>query len=435
MSSEFPSGQMNRRNKETRRIAYGIVEGGHDADPDPNQTGRVRVRQVDKQGKDIPTNHLPFVQTCTTSDGQNEFNRPPRPGQAVLLMVEEDGYCHVIGPAPGAEKAGEKTMAGGGKSLDSVNPQLPKNSQVELEIETPPNVSTENQSNDTGLPMVTKKVEEKGQQVKHGLYEGLPTTGGLFSMGGLRVKNLIGISTARNPLSESLTPEVLSKMQGQAGFDIGSIMSQVTDKIKSEVMGSMSPQMQAATTNLLALLPSEKSLSSPGNFDFGGKVDPSTFMNNAMNAIKGATNLGELETAFGKINDTSNIEFTGLGALANVTIEIDGAHGPMNQSVNPVTGKISVSSGNDTIDQLIQAFLQLLQGIPSSSADGSPFFGQNSQMDKLKERMGSFASVKSMKEALERMSPDKTQERRQLHQGKGVTGGSSWLSSGGASSS
>jgi hypothetical protein len=472
----------NRRSEEKRKLWYAVCEGGHDADPDPNMSGRCRFRIPQLHGKNIPTAHLPFVASLSTQDGQYSFNRPPKPGQTCLVMQEEDGHCINLGPVTGVEKA-DKNQPGGATTVDNISLDLKKAQDQEAQIKIPPDVEEKDFENETGFQGLAKKRKEKDKLEKHSLYTGLPTNAGLYSLTGIRTKNIVSVSTARNPLADSITPEIAGQMPG-SGFSLSGLLGQLAQKVKDELMGSMSADMQAATTNLLQLMPTETTSQSPGNFIFSGQVNPQTFMNNAMNAIKGAKNVGELQNAFNTIQDTSDIAFTGMDQYEDVevTYESDSSSntrarsgqqrnqtscnagcGAINQRVNPCTGRItctSVDPGTDddgnprtnqnpapkengegsgsnsdiggAVQQALKLFMGLISGIPS--AEGN-LWGQDTQMPKLKDRLASFQSINQMKQAMEKLNPSKYEPRQRLYSGgkKGATKGSQWLSSGSSS--
>jgi hypothetical protein len=409
----------NRRELK-KTISTHVVVGGHDADPDPMQMGRVRTRDPLRHGPNVKNEHRPFVQILSPTGGmgQNEFNRPPRPGSSITIIREEDGYEYGLGIPHAVEKPGDRSISGNA-SFDQLIPELKQAADKVSQINIPPDINQQLENNRTGLKRLVKKVTEKNQLDKHKLYEGLQTHGAIFSLLGVHYKELTNISTALTPFSQLMNSGMLSQLSG-AMPALGGLLNQVSSSLKNNLMSGLSSDMQGALNNLLNLLPSEYQLSSVGNFEFGGKVNGSTFASKAIDTLKGITNNSELVNAFNKIMSDDNIR--DLASLATKTISLSGPFGEIIQTLLP-NGQISMAESSVT-RSLREAFGSLAKGIPAA---GSTLFSQDSQMTTLLERLPEAAEVLKAKLNLETKDPSKKAVRNRLQNGRSITSGASWL--------
>lgn len=404
---------INRKDLDENRIVLATVEGGDKADPDPQKAGRIRARQTDVHGPLVKTEHLKFLQpSVAPGTGQHETPRPPRPGQVVQILKSLDGYSYVMGIAMGLGEA-----AGG---FDKIVPQIEAAVKKVTGMAIPPDIFNKTETNRTGLPKVTKDIEEKSEEDRHELYNGLPSHGAAPSLAGLINNPVKQVTTALTELGTNLSSGILGQLPGSL-FSLGNLFNLITSEQKKELMDALPSEIQSALTNLMTLKQSEKGGSLPGNFMLGGTVNPSTFFPSLLSKLKKVKNFGELDSVLNEIVGDVFSE-SALDGLADLELTIDGLFGQTKKKIS-ANGTISFTA-SQTFITIQNLFKALVSAIPS--AHGDEMFGSDSKIQDLMQRLKTDSIIKNVKENLEKKHPSKNTKRQKLTEGgtAGTTMGS-----------
>lgn len=197
-----------------KKRGVGIIVGGHDGDPDPQQTSNQRVKLLGVHGDDVNKEDLAFsvMQHSPSQMSQQSFMGALDPGTLVYTEnVLGENMVTIVGQANdlhGKEKGGG---GGGGQSLltgdflDAIN--------TELNIFVPPEIKEKDQSD--GVRVKTPK--EKGKKHKHALTQGLPTHAALFPMSGYRLPQIKKVPTAKKAYQDIMNNDMMGKLPGMVG--------------------------------------------------------------------------------------------------------------------------------------------------------------------------------------------------------------------------
>ncbi len=374
-------------------LCVGYVVGGHDSDPAPEQDGGVRIYLPQFHGNSVKKEHIGFSRGILPANksGAVEFNGVPDPGQAMLCMKAGppgDSTLIVLGTLPVVRKDGGQP----GNSNLNLLPEMVKAFATELKVNPPPN------SKETMVDGArVRQIEEKGYRHKHALLKGILSSGASYPLAGMPHKQLTNISTATQSFSNILTSSMMAAIPGTS-FSAGNILSSLTASAADELLSSMSPDLAQGVQNMFGLMQSIQ-IAESGGFNTLGKVDPTTYLDNAVNLLKGNQSLGEVISNMQRLQyDTS---LFGLDKLGSASFDVTTAFGIMKMSVSP-TGKI-VNEMPDVMQKAIQAFTGLMTsgpGFPSAS---------------LSNMFGDSASI--MSSMFDRLPPDKQTNAKNMMEG------------------
>jgi len=360
-------------------LLCGICVGGHDADPDPNQNGLCRVYLPQCHGDNVKEGDLGFsvVVMPPNQAGASQFNGVVDPGQALLCMKSGppgDSTLIVLGSIPTNKQSGAQP---GGKNLCELNAPT-KAAATELNINIPPNVK---ETVEGGTRV--RQIQEKGQRHKHDLLRGIPSHGASYNLAGMPLKQITSVSTATQSFSNILTSSMLSALPG-ANFSVGSILSSLTSSLADELLSSLPPELAQGMQSMFTLMQSME-VSEGGGFATSGKVDPATYLANAVSLLKGNQSLGEIITNIQRLQyDTS---LFGLDKLAATPFTIPTAFGDITMNLS-ATGAIQMVTP-EPVQKAIEAFSGLMSagaGFPGASL-GNMFGSSSGVMSEMFNRL------------------------------------------------
>ena len=373
-------------------LLCGICVGGHDADPDPNQNGLCRVYLPQCHGDNVKEGDLGFSVTIMPPNqaGASQFNGVVDPGQALLCFKSGppgDTTLICLGSIPTNKQNGGMP---GGKNLSNLSAPT-KACGTEVNVNIPPNV-TETTSGGTRI----RQINEKGQKHKHDLLKGIPSHGASYNLAGMPLKQINSVSTATQAFSNILTGSMLSGLPG-ANFSVGSILSSLTSSVADELLSSLPPELAQGMQSMFNLMQSME-VSEGGGFATAGKVDPTTYLNNAVSLLKGNQSLGEVISNMQRLQyDTS---LFGLDKLASTPFTIPTAFGDISMSLS-ATGAVQITTP-EAVQKAIDAFGSLMSsgaGFPGASL-GNMFGSSSGVMSEMFNRLppGSQTIAKGMME-------------------------------------
>lgn len=397
-------------------IEYFIVEGGHDGDPDPEETGRIRVRQMGKHGQNVKTEHLPLNQTLKSD--ASEFHRPPTPGTILAGYVpkgaEHTGYSHLLGSFATKQESGASVPG------NTTLPFLDKAQNIELKIKLPPNIKSILESNRTGLEKFKKEIDEKGEKFKQATLRGLPSDGAVFALSGIRNTPFKNISTAIDKAASQMTSSKLAGLSGLvSSLDLNSLISQLISQLDlpDTMVQTLESFVKTASGDI-------NSVSPPGGASLGNLINQEKFLTKALDLMKDVKTTGELLRVIQTLQHPDTLADT-LSDISNVSINSDSIFGAIKQEINS-KGEI-VEVANDFIENIKNALQSLLSSIPGTGIDGESFFtSEGTPIQDLIQRMKDTAKATELKEAVEKVSSSMNSRKQKQRTnnnsaGKGAT--------------
>lgn len=373
-----------------KQLGYYIIEGGHDADPDPQQAGRVRARRMGEHGKNVKTKDLPFSQFAKSSS--LDFNRPPAPGTIMVGFVpngaDQTGYAHLLGTLTGVHENGISAPG------NEVLPFLDQAKAMISKINLPPEIKALTEGNRTGIEQFKKQIQETGEKFKQAALQELPSNGAIFAMTGLRNVPLKNISTALDEAMNAMSSAKLSGLLSSVA-DLSSLISSID-------LSALPQNLQDSVKNFAANSIRDIGGASPsGGFSLGHQVDPASFVKAAAELLKDVKDKGTLFQALQKLQSSSFMNDS-LANLGKIEVEVDSIFGAVRQTID-ASGNIE-NITNDVIDSLKGSFDALLQAIPGADI-AKPFFeNSGTAINSLIERINDPAIAKELKDTVEQVS-------------------------------
>lgn len=337
-------------------IRFGMIEGGQDSDPDPQQGGRVRIRDIANHGPLVKTSDLPFSQMLspTSGSGAFEFNRPPLPGTVVAYWTPE-----------GAENTGYAFPIGIPHKIDSGGNGIPGNysipnvgKAIETLMNLPPEVQGLLQDNRTGIQKLTKQIQNTEQKVKLELLQGIPSHGAIPLLAGLKNTPIKNIATALETFDQVLNPSTMPNLGGQ-NFSLGNFFDEIPSGLLTTLISALPQEIGTSLQNLITLMPSETGVFSPPlGASTGSQINPNTFFTNAVNQLSNVTTFGELSNILQSLQTSSQ---SGMDQLPNQTQTLSTPFGDLIQIISPL-GEIT-NQLSDIFKNAEALFSQLVTGI------------------------------------------------------------------------
>lgn len=317
------------KNSAASGMVYGIVVGGHDADPAPDQSGNLRVYFPGIHGKDVDVKHLNFSPRLMspTKGTQQEFPGGLDPGSLVVALKDTgSNYCQIIGLANDTNRA-EERIPGNTDLLQFVKQYL----STELDIRRPPNI----QETTKGGAKV-KIAKEKGKH-HHNLLKGLPTHGALYNMCGTILPQVTGVATAIQSASSLLDDAIASVLPG-APFSLGNLLGNLPNDLMKALDSALPPGLMDAFNNMNNLMQTIEAAEGAA-FSLAAKCDPTTFMNNAVGLLSKATNLSEMVSTMQRLQTDTSLY--GLDKLPFTPLVKATGFGNVLQRVDPLGNVLS----------------------------------------------------------------------------------------------
>lgn len=359
-------------------FVIGVIKAGHDKKPDPMQGGLAKVVLAHYHGPMVNEDHLGFSQMLMPANqgGATEFNGVPDPGQQVLCLKSGPPGASdllILGCFPTIAQDGGQE---GNSNLYDRNPLL--NTIDIIEVFLPPQVREVIREGAR-----VREIVEKGQKHHHGLLKGIPSNGAMYTLAGLPQKQLSNIATATQAFSNILTGSMMSALPGTV-FSIGNLLNSLTSSALDEVLSSMPVNIAQGVQSMFNLMQSIETVES-GGFNTLGKVDPTTFLANAVSLLKGNQSLGEVVSNIQRLQ--SDTSLFGIDKLGSASFDIPTAFGLTKMILSP-TGEI-VNEMPEAVQTAIKAFGSLMSsgpGFPNATLENM-FGGSSAVMSEMFNRL------------------------------------------------
>lgn len=381
------------------KIVYGIVVGGNDSDPDPTQSGGVRIYLPTEYGKDVDIKHLPFSRSLAQGNqgGITNFNPPPEHGSAVMAMKmgghSGTGHLTILGTVP--NDINKDSTIPGNSAGTAIWPAIDKAIKDVTRIRIPPNVG----SGAAG----SKPPKEKGDYHKHEMLKFLPATGTLWAMNGIKIPQVQNVATATQAFSNILTGDILSKLPGM-NMTLGSLLNNMPAALKDELFKNLPPEIGGALNSMSALMQSME-INEGGGFNTATKINPAVFFANAANLLAEVRTIYELVSVFQQLQyDTS---LYGLESLPPITITMSG--GPFGDIPMQISATGAITSLiPKPVQELQEAFSSLMSdgdGFPGVFPGANMFGGSSPALNDMFNRLPTTELTKAVTQMQKNVAP------------------------------
>ena len=361
-------------------LCYGIVVGGHDADPPSDYSGNLRVYFPGIHGKDVDVKHLAFSPRLMSPTGgtQQQFPGGLDPGSMVIAMKDTgSNQCQIMGLANDINN-NDQTIAGNISLLENIAEYLIKEVQIR-----PPPTSKDAMVNGARI----RQIQEKGDLWNHGMTRGLPTHAATFNLAGMRLPQVKNVATAKKAFDNLITSGMMGDLPGVA-MSLGSLMSTILNATASmkKLNGRMSGPNMMAFKSMSYLLQSVEQKESAG-FMTGTRVNQDVYMNNAINLIGQATGVADMVNVFQRLQyDTS---LFGLGTLKPVISPVMTPYGVKYRSFSPSGKMIMYTPAAVAIaSKLISTFLSGGDSFPNVIPGQNMFGSSSGTIQEMLRRLG-----------------------------------------------
>jgi hypothetical protein len=381
------------------KIVYGIVVGGNDSDPDPTQSGGVRIYLPTEYGKDVDIKHLPFSRSLAQGNqgGITNFNPPPEHGSAVMAMKmgghSGTGHLTILGTVP--NDINKDSTIPGNSAGTAIWPAIDKAIKDVTKIRIPPNVG----SGAAG----SKPPKEKGDYHKHEMLKFLPATGTLWAMNGIKIPQVQNVATATQAFSNILTGDILSKLPGM-NMTLGSLLNNMPAALKDELFKNLPPEIGGALNSMSALMQSME-INEGGGFNTATKINPAVFFANAANLLAEVRTIYELVSVFQQLqHDTS---LYGLESLPPITVTMTG--GPFGDIPMQISATGAITSLiPKPVQELQEAFSSLMSdgaGFPGVFPGANMFGGSSQVLNDMFNRLPTTELTKAITQMQKNVAP------------------------------
>ena len=350
-------------------LLYGIIVGGGEDDPAPDQSNGLRVYFPSIHGKDVDPKHLAFSPRLLSPDrqGMQSFSGGLDYGSLVVAYKDPgSSQCQILGLANDLNNR-ESSIPGNMNLMMGtvVAAAVLKN----MGMNRPPKTQ---RTSEGGAEVY--KIQEQGPHF-HDLLKGLPTHGALFPMAGIPIDPVKAIRTAISAASAIPGADLLNSLPGIV-MSLGSLVNKLTaDRNKNKKLKNTMPaETFNAFVSMSALIQSMEQGEGAG-FLSGGRVDEDTYTENAMNLLAQTTNLSDIMSVMTRLQSDESL--FGMDKYGPTIVEEQSPFGTIQRSIT-ASGKQStltpatVAAGASAISSLMSG-----AGFPSV-IPGQNMFGESS---------------------------------------------------------
>lgn len=424
-----------------------------DGDFPTDQSCTSKIYSPTDHGSGVSLDHLRFspLSMSPTSFGQQSFPGVMDPGTPVLVLKTQGAAQGVV---LGQINALQNPSQGGTGSVMGGDSTFSKLKQRKLGIKVPPEIKES--TDDDGVKI--RKIEEKGEEHRFELLEGLPIHGALFDMAGFRIPEISSIPTAKQTNDSMVTTDMLQGLMGQVmsmsqmfqglmgnrqggnqgggglggGMSSGSQDTQLDtslsyntgnnriDYIKSEYVRQNRPELAAAIDNLSILCQGYAAPDTGTAYFVNNVVEPNTYLYHAETLLLECETLDDLMTTLNRLQ--YDVSLYGHESLQSYEIVIDTAWGQATQIIDH-TGEVTVNYSNTALDAMNVFYANTSSnttspGIGSSApSGGGGSGGSGNQSGGGGGSSNMFGkSAQQMMEMMKRLSPQGEQNSKQMHE-------------------
>ena len=306
-------------------LLYGIVVGGGEDDPAPDQSNGLRVYFPSIHGKDVDIKHLAFSPRILGADrlSMQSFSGGLDYGSLVVAYKDPgSSQCQILGLA--GDMNNRESSIPGNANLLLLAPQIAQQFARTMGVNRPPKTQL---SSEGGAQVF--KATEQGEHF-HDLLKGLPTHGALFPLAGIPIDPIKSIRTAVSAAQQIAGGDIISALPGVV-MSLGTVLNTIlanrnnNKKIKTE----MNPATFNAFVSMSTLMQTMEQSEGAG-FLTANRVDEEVYVGNCIDLLSQATNVSDLMTVMTRLQSDPTI--TGADKFPPTVVEQDGAFGKTFQS-------------------------------------------------------------------------------------------------------
>jgi hypothetical protein len=383
-------------------LLYGIVVGGDQSDPDPDQANGLRVYFPTIHGKDVKVKDLAFSPRILSPDraAMQSFSGGLDPGSMVVAYKDTGStQCQILGLA--SDLNNYESNIPGNIGLLQIAPILAQFLNMSTGVSRPPTIQ---ESSEGGAKIF--KINERGDH-NHNLLKGLPTHGALFPLNGRPIDPIKSITTAIQAALSIPDIGILNALPGIA-MSLGGMLNNILSvkNLSKQLKGGMSSSAFNAVSSMSALIQTVEQNESSG-FLTSGKVNPDVYMKNAIDLISQCTNLSDVTSAMTRLQGDTSL--FGMEEYGPSIIEQDTPFGKVQTSFSASGEQITLTPA--AVVQGLNSLSKLMTGagfpgvIPGQSMFGSAGSDILSMMQRIPG--GGFSQALSMAQSLN-ISPEAT---------------------------
>lgn len=358
------------KNSSASGLLYGIVVGGDQSDPDPDQANGLRVYFPTVHGKDVNVKHLAFSPRLLSPDraAMQSFAGGIDPGSMVVAYKDTGStQCQILGLA--SDLNNYESNIPGNIGLLQIAPILAQFLNKSTGVSRPPTIR---QASEGGAKVF--KINERGDH-NHNLLKGLPTHGALFPLNGIPIDPIKNIMTAIQATASIPDVGILNALPGIA-MSLGGLLNNILSlrSLSKNLKNNMPGAAFAALGSVNALIQSMEQNESSG-FLTAGRVNEDVYTQNAMNLLGQCTNLSDVMSTMTRLQ--SDTSLFGMEAFGPTVVE---QLGPVGSTFLSITGTgkqleltpAAVAQGLNTLSSLMSG-----AGFPGA-VPGENMFGESS---------------------------------------------------------
>jgi hypothetical protein len=357
------------KNSAASGLLYGIVVGGDQSDPDPDQANGLRVYFPTIHGKDVNVKHLAFSPRILSPDraAMQSFSGGLDPGSMVVAYKDTGStQCQILGLA--SDLNNYENGIPGNMGLLQMAPQLAQFLNKSTGVSRPPTIQ---ESSDGGAKIF--KINERGDH-NHNLLKGLPTHGALFPLNGIPIDPIKNINTAIQAAASIPDVGFLNALPGIA-MSLGGLLNNILSvaNLSKQLKKGMIPSAFNVVSSMSALIQTVEQSESTG-FLTSGKVNPDVYMENAIELLSQCTNLSDVTSTMARLQSDSSL--FGMEKYGPTVIEQETPFGKVLTSVSPLGQQITLTPA--TVAQGFSAISNLMSGAGFPGAvPGENMFGDS----------------------------------------------------------
>lgn len=317
-------------------LVYGIVVGGNEDDPAPDQSNGVRIFFPSIHGKDVDIKHLAFSPRILGADRLSMQSFPGGLDYGSLVVAYKDSgsnQCQVLGVANDLNN--RETSIPGNANLLLLAPQIAQQFARTMGINRPPKT----QLSSEGGAQVYKAIEQ-GDHF-HDLLKGLPTHGALFPLVGIPIDPIKSIRTAVTAAQQIAGGDIIGALPGIA-MSLGTLLNTILANRKNNKR--IRTAMNNATFNAfvsMSTLMQTMEQSEGAGFMTASRVDEDVYVENSIELLSQATNISDLTTVMTRLQSDPTI--TGADKFPPTVVEQNGAFGKTYQSYSATGQQVSLT--------------------------------------------------------------------------------------------
>lgn len=371
----------------------GIVVGGGDDDPAPDQGHTCRVFIPSLHSNDVKREDLPLISCLGAAGNESLVSSGAQPEDGTQVIVRRyngigSGFGYVSHVVKNDTNNNQEVAGNIGiRSFKLVAEALARKHKI--------NSKAKAGSGEAG----SKPPQEAGPKYSHDLNKGIPNSATLWPIAGMKIPQVKSVETATQAFSSIMSAGALAGLPG-AALSMSSIFSNMPSIIKDKLFEALPKEVGETLNTMINLMPEIEASGLSG-----ARINPEVFYANALEMLSKCRDTNDLINCIMELMTDTSLH--GADTLPNVTIEIDTPFGKANVSFD-VNGNGSQSSAQEVLD-LVGKFTSMLDdvsgGFPGALINKN-MWGKSSQvMGDMMKRLAPEEFSKAVQQAQKSIAP------------------------------